>query len=260
MKQKNVVQVVNGKTKWKERGSSCEWENKMDYKQLKQEVYQANMGIQANQLARLTWGNVSQIDREAGVFAIKPSGVPYAQLQVEDMVLIELESGQCLESMALKPSSDTATHLELYRFFANLGGICHTHSPFACAWAQAQREIPILGTTHADYTTESIPCTAIMSDVAIRGDYEVETGRQIIERLQGLKVDEVEMILVACHGPFTWGKDGQKALENAVVLEEIAKMAFYTINLAPEVSLLKETLRTKHYYRKHGKTAYYGQN
>ncbi|MEM9423958.1 MAG: L-ribulose-5-phosphate 4-epimerase AraD [Spirochaetota bacterium] len=232
----------------------------MAYEKLKEEVYQANMGIQKNRLAPLTWGNVSQMDRDAGVFAIKPSGVPYESLSAENMVVIELESGKGVEPQALRPSSDTATHLELYRAFRDLGGICHTHSPFACSWAQARRDIPILGTTHADYTAGDIPCTEVMSDAAIQGDYEVETGRQIIARLEGLKVSEIEMILVACHGPFTWGKDGRKALENAVVLEEIAKIAFHTVSLNPDIAPLKETLRAKHYLRKHGKNAYYGQN
>ncbi len=233
----------------------------MDFTQLKEESYQANMAIQANSLARLTWGNVSQIDRTVGVFAIKPSGVAYERLRPRDMVLVELASGKTLEPDSLKPSSDTATHAGLYRAFAELGGICHTHSPFACVWAQAQREIPILGTTHADYTVENIPCTEPMSDAAIEGDYEVETGEQIIAHLRqrGLAPTEIEMVLVACHGPFTWGKNGQKALENAVVLEEIAKMAFYTLSLNPQIGELKQTLKDKHYYRKHGVGAYYGQ-
>ena len=231
----------------------------MDFTKLKEQVYEANMGIQANSLARLTWGNVSQIDRSAGVLAIKPSGVPYELLRPKDMVVVSVATGQPVETKALKPSSDTATHLELYRAFAELGGICHTHSPFACAWAQAQREIPILGTTHADYTVQNIPCTAVMNETAIQGDYEIETGRQIIERMQGLEPTELEMILVACHGPFTWGKDANKALENAVVLEEIAKMAFYTVRLNPQVDALKDSLKQKHYYRKHGENAYYGQ-
>ncbi len=232
----------------------------MDFSELKEQVYQANMGIQANALARLTWGNISQVDRSLGVFVIKPSGVPYEQLQAQNMVVVSLETGLPLETQTLKPSSDTSTHLELYRAFTELGGICHTHSPFSCAWAQAQREIPILGTTHADYTVQNIPCTAVMSDAAIQGDYEVETGRQIIERMQKFKPTELEMILVACHGPFTWGKNGFKALENAIVLEEIAKMAFYTVHLNPQVCELKDSLKHKHYYRKHGAGAYYGQN
>ncbi len=225
--------------------------------ELRREVYEANMQIQSHKLAKLTWGNVSQIDRNTGIMAIKPSGVPYGELSPEAMVLVDMD-GKIVDSRC-KPSSDTQTHLVLYRELGGIGGITHTHSTYACSWAQAQREIPILGTTHADYTTINIPCTAVMDDAAIEGDYEVETGRQIVRRLENLNPSEIEMILVACHGPFTWGKNAMKSLENAVVLEEIARMAFLSTQLNPEVPELKDSLKAKHYYRKHGKGAYYGQ-
>ena len=230
------------------------------YKTLREAAYEANMEIQRQQLAIYTFGNVSAIDRAAGVVAIKPSGVPYAALKPEDMVLIDLDN-QVLEGR-FRPSSDTRTHTLLYRHFESIGGICHTHSTYAVAWAQAVREIPNLGTTHADHLTTSVPVTAIMSDEMILGDYEHETGNQIIDtfKRQNLSPSEVEMVLVACHGPFTWGKDAAKAVYNAAVLEELAKMAYLTLQINPEITPIKQTLVDKHYFRKHGKHAYYGQN
>ena len=225
--------------------------------ELRREVYEANMQIESAHLAQLTWGNVSQIDRSAGIMAIKPSGVPYSELSAENIVLVDLE-GNPVDS-AYKPSSDTRTHLVLYNGLAHIGGITHTHAPYSCAWAQAQREIPVLGTTHADYSTQSVLCTEVMSDEAIERDYEEETGKQILKALEGREVEDIEMILVACHGPFTWGKSGMKSLQNAIALEEIAKMAFLTKAIRPEAAELKPALKQKHYYRKHGKGAYYGQ-
>lgn len=230
------------------------------YKTLREAAYEANMEIQRQQLAIYTFGNVSAIDRATGVVAIKPSGVPYSALKPEDMVLIDLDN-QVLEGR-FRPSSDTKTHTLLYRHFESIGGICHTHSTYAVAWAQAVREIPNLGTTHADHLTTSVPVTAIMSDEMILGDYEHETGNQIIDtfKRQNLSPTEVEMVLVACHGPFTWGKDAAKAVYNAAVLEELAKMAYLTLQINPEITPIKQTLVDKHFFRKHGKHAYYGQN
>ncbi|MBL7783377.1 MAG: L-ribulose-5-phosphate 4-epimerase [Saprospiraceae bacterium] len=230
------------------------------YKTLREAAYEANMEIQRQQLAIYTFGNVSAIDRATGVVAIKPSGVPYSALKPEDMVLIDLDN-QVLEGR-FRPSSDTKTHTLLYRHFESIGGICHTHSTYAVAWAQAVREIPNLGTTHADHLTTSVPVTAIMSDEMILGDYEHETGNQIIDtfKRQNLSPTEVEMVLVACHGPFAWGKDAAKAVYNAAVLEELAKMAYLTLQINPATTAIKQTLVDKHFFRKHGKHAYYGQN
>ncbi|PWJ57340.1 L-ribulose-5-phosphate 4-epimerase [Dyadobacter jejuensis] len=229
------------------------------YKDLKEMVYEANMEIPRESLAIVTFGNVSGIDRQAGVIAIKPSGVPYSRLRVEDIVVVDLEN-QVVEGN-LRPSSDTKTHTLLYKNFEEIGGVCHTHSTYAVAWAQAQQAIPNLGTTHADHLVQPIPVTAVMSDEAITRDYEIETGHQIIQTLKegAMSPQEVEMILVACHGPFTWGKDPAKAIYNAIVLEEIAKMAYLTLQINPETSPIKSTMIEKHYFRKHGKDAYYGQ-
>ncbi len=229
------------------------------YARLKDECYELNMEIPRRQLALYTWGNVSIIDRETGVFAIKPSGVSYENLKADDIVIVNLDS-QTVEGK-LKPSSDTRTHGVLYRNFENIGGVVHTHSPYAVSWAQALEPITIYGTTHADYTSEDIPCTPPMSDEQIQGNYEEETGNQIISHFGKLALnpDEIEMVLVGSHGPFTWGKTGSKAVYNAVVLEELARMALVTRQLNPSVPRLKETLRQKHYQRKHGPDAYYGQ-
>jgi L-ribulose-5-phosphate 4-epimerase len=228
------------------------------YTELKREAYEANMEIPKQGLAIYTFGNVSAFDTQRGVFAIKPSGVPYESLGVESMVVVDLD-GNVVEGLG-RPSSDTKTHAVLYRAFGDVGGICHSHSMYAVAWAQACREIPVFGTTHADHLTAPIPVTAPMSDDAIERDYEVETGVQILERLRGMDHHEIEMIVVACHGPFTWGKNALKAVYNSRVLEEIAHMAFLTQTINPQAPPIKDTLIRKHYLRKHGANAYYGQS
>ena len=227
------------------------------YQHLKEEAYAANMEIPRHNLAVYTFGNVSAYDAGLGVFAIKPSGVAYELLKAEDMVVVDLEY-QVVEGN-LNPSSDTKTHAVIYRNFTGLGGVAHTHSPFAVAWAQAMKPIPIYGTTHADHLPGNVPCTAVMSDKMIKGDYEEETGNQILHAFKKLSPQEYEMVLVACHGPFTWGKSAAKAVYNSVVLEELAKMAYLTEQINPQVSSLKQGLIDKHYERKHGKNAYYGQ-
>jgi L-ribulose-5-phosphate 4-epimerase len=228
------------------------------YTELKREAYEANMEIPKRGLAIYTFGNVSAFDAKQGVFAIKPSGVPYDSLGVDSMVVVDLD-GKVIEGTG-RPSSDTKTHAVLYRAFGDIGGICHSHSLYAVAWAQACREIPVFGTTHADHLTAPIPVTAPMSDDAIQRDYEVETGLQILERLRGVDHHEIEMIVVACHGPFTWGKNALKAVYNSRVLEEIAHMAFLTQTINPAASPIKNSLIRKHYLRKHGAKAYYGQS
>jgi L-ribulose-5-phosphate 4-epimerase len=228
------------------------------YTELKREAYEANMEIPKRGLAIYTFGNVSAFDAKQGVFAIKPSGVPYDSLGVDSMVVVDLD-GKVIEGTG-RPSSDTKTHAVLYRAFGDIGGICHSHSMYAVAWAQACREIPVFGTTHADHLTAPIPVTAPMSDDAIERDYEVETGLQILERLRGVDHHEIEMIVVACHGPFTWGKNALKAVYNSRVLEEIAHMAFLTQTINPAASPIKNSLIRKHYLRKHGTKAYYGQS
>lgn len=229
------------------------------YKYLKEQVYEANMEIPREALAIVTFGNVSGVDRQAGVMAIKPSGVPYHKLKVEDIVVLDLDNAVVEGTM--RPSSDTATHSLLYKKFPGIGGVCHTHSTYAVAWAQAMLPIPNMGTTHADHLVSSIPVTEVMTDEMILRDYELETGYQILNTFekQALSPEEVEMVLVACHGPFTWGKDPAKAVYNAVVLEEIAKMAYLTLQINPRTPAIKQTLIDKHYFRKHGKDAYYGQ-
>lgn len=229
------------------------------YQSLKEAAYEANMEIPRQGLAIYTFGNVSAIDRAAGIVAIKPSGVPYSDLRPEDMVLVDLDN-RVVEG-SKRPSSDTKTHILLYRHFETIGGICHTHSTYAVAWSQAMREIPNLGTTHADHLVAAVPVTEVMSDEMIQGDYEHETGNQILQvfRKQNLSPQEVEMVLVACHGPFTWGKDAAKAVYNATVLEELAKMAHLTLQINPATPAIKQTLIDKHYFRKHGANAYYGQ-
>jgi L-ribulose-5-phosphate 4-epimerase len=230
------------------------------YQYLKEQVYEANMEIPREELAIVTFGNVSGIDRTEGVVAIKPSGVPYHRLKVEDIVIVDLDN--VLVEGNMRPSSDTKTHTLLYKRFPTIGGVCHTHSTYAVAWAQAIRPIPNLGTTHADHLTASIPVTEVMSDERIQRDYELETGNQIIDLFGDgkLRYEEVEMVLVACHGPFTWGKDPAKAIYNSIVLEEIAKMAYLTLQINPSAAAIKQSLCDKHYFRKHGKDAYYGQS
>lgn len=230
----------------------------MSFTELKRAAFEANMELHRRGLVIYTWGNVSEVDRQTGVIAIKPSGVPYETLRVEDIVVVDFDN-QIVEGK-LKPSSDTRTHTHLYRHFDSIGGITHTHSTYATAWAQAQAGIPCYGTTHADFAYGEIPCTAIMSDAQIERDYEEETGVQITQRFEGLDPNEVPMVIVAGHAPFTWGKDAAQSVYHAVVLEEIARMAYLTRTLAPHVAPLKQGIVDKHYLRKHGKGAYYGQS
>jgi len=229
-------------------------------KELKQVCFEANMEIPERNLAIYTFGNVSAFDPGQGVFAIKPSGVAYSELKEEDMVLVNLE-GKVVEGR-MRPSSDTMTHTVLYKTFPQLRGIVHTHSTYAVAWAQAKRSVPIYGTTHADHVAGDIPVTEVMSDEMIKGDYEEQTGYQILNALrdQNLSVEEVQMILVASHGPFTWGNSPEKAVYNAAVLEELCRMALFTEQVDPRSDRMKQALIDKHYQRKHGKNAYYGQS
>lgn len=224
---------------------------------LKQQVYEANMELPKKGLITYTWGNVSGIDREKGLFVIKPSGVPYEELKPEDMVVMNLQ-GEKVEG-DLNPSSDTPTHLELYKAFEKLGGIVHTHSPWATSWAQAGRAIPCYGTTHADYFYGQIPCARSLTKEEIEGNYEENTGRVIIEAFAEGNPEYVPGILCANHGPFTWGKDAAEAVHNAVVLEEVAKMAYRTEQLRNQTVGAPGYLQDKHFFRKHGENAYYGQ-
>jgi L-ribulose-5-phosphate 4-epimerase len=230
---------------------------KSSYSELKEQAFQANLEIPRRGLAIYTFGNVSAFDAARGVFAIKPSGVAYENLSAADMVVVDLES-KIVEG-TLRPSSDTKTHAALYRAFDGVGGIVHTHSTHATAWAQARMPIPIYGTTHADHLAGDVPCTALMTADAVEGDYEAETGTQIIDCFGKRDPRETPMVLVAGHGPFAWGKTAEKAVYNAVVLEELAKMAFITRTLDPRAGRLPDYLVRKHYERKHGKGAYYGQ-
>ena len=229
----------------------------MSYTELKRAAYEANIELDRRKLVVYNFGNVSEIDRAKGVIAIKPSGVPYADLKPADMVIVDLNN--TVVEGKLRPSSDTKTHTYLYRHFATIGGVTHTHSTFATAWAQAQRSIPCLGTTHADFVYGDIPCTAVISDAQIERDYEEETGVQITDCFNQRNPDESPMVIVAGHGPFTWGKDAAKAVYHAVILEEIAHMAYLTKSLRPDIFSLKQTIIDKHFLRKHGKNAYYGQ-
>lgn len=229
------------------------------YAQIRQSAYDANMQLPKLKLVLFTFGNVSVADHTLGVFAIKPSGVDYDKLTPESMVIVDFD-GNIVEG-TLRPSSDTLTHAVLYKNWNDISAVVHTHSTYATAWAQCQRDIPIYGTTHADHLTCDIPCAPPMADEMIRGNYERETGNQIIQHMQakGLKHNEVEMILVGNHGPFTWGKTAEKAVYNSAVLEELARMAFLTEQINPGVSRLKDALINKHYERKHGPGSYYGQ-
>ena len=229
----------------------------MSYREVKQAAWEANMELHRRGLVLYTWGNVSQIDRERGVFAIKPSGVAYEKLQPDDMVVVDLDN--VIVEGDLKPSSDTRTHTHLYRHFEAVGGITHTHSTYATAWAQAQLPIPCFGTTHADYAYGEIPCTAVMRNEQIERDYEEETGVQITEAFADRNPLETPMVIVAGHAPFTWGKDAAESVYHAVVLEEIARRAFLTRTIDPDRGPLKQEIVDKHYLRKHGKDAYYGQ-
>jgi len=230
-----------------------------EFMHLRQTCFECNMQLPAAGLVKYTFGNVSVVNREKNIFAIKPSGVPYEKLKSEDIVIVNFDN-QVIDG-ALSPSSDTKTHAVLYKTWEHIGGIVHSHSTYAVAWAQAQKDIPILGTTHADHLPFNIPCAEIMSDAMVQGDYEYETGNQILKCLKklGYSYLEVEMILVASHGPFTWGKTADKAVYNSVILEELAKMAYLTLQINPDTPNLKETLIKKHFERKHGKNAYYGQ-
>ncbi len=228
----------------------------MNIETLKEAVFRANLDLVEHGLVIFTWGNVSGIDRERNLVVIKPSGVSYDNMKAADMVVIDME-GHVVEGN-YKPSSDTATHLELYKAFPAIGGIVHTHSTFATAWAQAGCDIPIIGTTHADYFSGDIPCTRDMTEAEVKGEYEKETGTVIIERFKELNPVHIPGVLVKNHGPFSWGKDPHEAVHNAVVMEQVAKMAFIAGQVNPALTM-NELLVQKHFFRKHGPNAYYGQ-
>ncbi|MBP3662058.1 MAG: L-ribulose-5-phosphate 4-epimerase [Bacteroidales bacterium] len=226
-------------------------------KTLKEKVFQANLELVRQGLVIYTWGNVSGIDREKGIVVIKPSGVDYDSMTPDDMVAVDLLTGEVVDG-TLNPSSDTPTHLALYRAFPNIGGVVHTHSTYATAWAQAGMDIPNIGTTHSDYFHMDIPCTETMTSEQIKGEYELETGNVIVKRFEGLEPDHTPGVLVRNHGPFTWGKTPAEAVYNAKVMEQCAHMAFVSLLLNPQTSMNPE-LVVKHYLRKHGAGAYYGQ-
>lgn len=228
----------------------------MTRKELKEIVWQTNLDLVKHGLVLFTWGNVSAINRNEGLVAIKPSGVSYDAMTPDDMVLIDLD-GKLVEGK-WKPSSDTATHLALYRAFEAIGGIVHTHSTFATSWAQAGFDIPNIGTTHADYFSQAIPCTRQMLEAEVKGEYELETGKVIIERFEGINPVHVPGVLVNNHGPFSWGKDAHDAVHNAVVLEQVARMAYIAYGINPNLQM-NSHLVEKHFLRKHGPNAYYGQ-
>ncbi|MFC6103321.1 L-ribulose-5-phosphate 4-epimerase [Olivibacter domesticus] len=231
-----------------------------NYQDIREEAYENNMQLPKLGLVLFTFGNVSVADRSKGVFAIKPSGVPYENLSPQNMVIVDFD-GNTVEG-DLRPSSDTKTHAVLYKHWDKIGGIVHTHSTYGTAWAQSQRAIPIYGTTHADHLTTDIPCAPPMDDHMIQGNYEYETGFQILNHFQekGLNYEEIEMILVGNHAPFTWGKTGAKAVYNSAVLETVAKMALLTEQISPDAPRLKDSLIKKHFERKHGPDSYYGQS
>lgn len=231
----------------------------MMLEELKQKVLEANLLLPQHGLIKFTWGNVSEIDRSKGLVVIKPSGVEYDGMTADDMVVVDLESGKVVEGR-YKPSSDTPTHLELYKAFAEVGGIVHTHSKWATSFAQAGRGVAPLGTTQGDYFYGEIPCTRKMTPEEISGEYEKETGTVIIETFKSTDPMTIPAVLVHSHGPFTWGKDAFDAVHNSVVLEEAAFMNFHAIMLNPEIGAMQQELLDKHYLRKHGKSAYYGQN
>jgi len=230
-----------------------------EYIDIRKACYEANMQLPQLGLVLFTFGNVSIADRENKIFAIKPSGVPYNELSPKKMVIVDFD-GNTIDGK-LRPSSDTKTHAVLYKHWEKIGAIVHTHSTYATAWAQSLRDIPIYGTTHADHNTVDIPCAAPMSDEMIKGNYEYETGFQVMNcfKEKGLNYEEVEMMIVGNHAPFTWGKNGDKAVYNAAVLEQIAKMAWLTEQINPDVKKLKDALIKKHFERKHGPDSYYGQ-
>jgi L-ribulose-5-phosphate 4-epimerase len=225
---------------------------------LKAEVCKANLDLVTEGLVIQTWGNASAVDRERGVIVIKPSGVPYAEMKPEQMVTVALDDGAVVEGN-LKPSSDTPTHLVLYRAFADIGGVVHTHSLYATAWAQARREIPALGTTHADHFHGAVPCTRLMTASEVETEYETNTGRVIVERFAGLDPLSCPAVLVASHGPFAWGETVVDAVHNAVALEFVARLAGETLDINPKIKPMQSVLLDKHFLRKHGPGAYYGQ-
>lgn len=227
------------------------------YAELRRLAYEANLTLPASGLVKYAFGNASAMDRGRGVFAIKPSGVPYPALRPADMTIVDLD-GRVVDGR-LSPSSDTATHAVLYRSFPSIGGIVHTHSTYATAWAQAGRPIPLLGTTHADHLDRDVPCTRPMSPKTISGDYERETGNAIVKAFHSISPESAPMVLVHGHGPFTWGATAEKAVYHAVILEELAKMAFITLGINPAAPRLNRTLVDRHFNRKHGKNATYGQ-
>ncbi len=226
-------------------------------KELKEKVFRANLDLVKQGLVIFTWGNVSGIDREKGVVVIKPSGVSYDEMKADDMVVVSLQNGKVLEG-GLNPSSDTPTHLVLYRAFPNIRGVVHTHSTYATAWAQAGMDIPSIGTTHADYFYNDIPCTGDMTEDEVKGEYEIETGNVIVRRFEGINPDHTPGVLVKNHGPFSWGNSPANAVYNAKVMEECAKMAYISLTLNPETTM-NPLLIEKHFMRKHGPNAYYGQ-
>lgn len=230
------------------------------YQHIKEEAYAANMQLPKLGLVLFTFGNVSAVDRGLGVFAIKPSGVPYEDLTPDSMVIVDFDANTVEGN--LRPSSDTKTHAVLYKHWDTIGGVVHTHSTYGTAWAQSQRDIPIFGTTHADHLTTDIPCAPPMDDAMIKGNYEYETGFQIMNHFSKFNLDykEVEMILVGNHAPFTWGKTAAKAVYNSAVLECVAQMAYLTQQINPQAPKLKDTLINKHFQRKHGPDSYYGQS
>lgn len=232
----------------------------MSYSDIREAAYAANMQLPKLGLVLFTFGNVSTADRSKGVFAIKPSGVPYDQLHPDSMVIVDFDGA--IVDGKMRPSSDTKTHAVLYKHWEGIGGIAHTHSTFATAWAQSQRDIPLFGTTHADHNTVDIPCAPPMDDAMIEGDYEYQTGFQIMNCFAERKLDykECEMVLVGNHAPFTWGKDAAKAVYNSAVLETVAQMALLTEQINANAPRLKDTLVKKHYTRKHGPDSYYGQS
>jgi L-ribulose-5-phosphate 4-epimerase len=225
--------------------------------QLKEEVFQANLDLVKYGLVIFTWGNVSGIDRDKGLFVIKPSGVDYSVMKASDMVVVDMDDGNVVEGK-LKPSSDMPTHLVLYKEFPDIGGVVHTHSTYSTAWAQSGKAIPIIGTTHADYFASDIPCTRDMTEAEVFGEYEEETGNVIVETFAELKPMEIPGVLVKNHGPFSWGKDAHQAVHNAVVMEEVSRMATFAFMNNPELTMNPHLVK-KHYERKHGKNAYYGQ-
>lgn len=232
----------------------------MSLQQLKEEVLAANLDLPKYGLVVFTWGNVSAIDRERNVVVIKPSGVDYTVMKADDMVVVDLATGKVVEGTK-KPSSDTPTHLELYRAFPEIGGVVHTHSRHAVVWAQSGKDLPAYGTTQADYFYGTVPCTRLMTPAEIQGEYEKETGLVIVETFKERNLDPMAVpgVLTRSHGPFTWGKDAHNAVHNSVVLEEIAYMNLFTTLLNPQAPTIQQELLDKHYLRKHGKNAYYGQ-